>query len=33
MINKYKQNTIDKNKNIYFICEVDKNYNIKNDCK
>ena len=29
MINKYKANAIDKNLNIYFICEADKNYNIQ----
>lgn len=28
MILKYKQNAIDRNLNIYFICEGDKNYNI-----
>lgn len=31
MIKKYKQNAIDKNLNIYFICEADKNYNIKKE--
>ena len=29
MINKYKQNAIDKNLNIYFICEGNQDYSIK----
>ena len=31
MINNYKQKAIDKNLNIYFICEADKDYNIKKE--